>query len=122
MKIRVYIGADPSTSQLFEDVDKVIDGTGNLTGTLDSNRKLVLMRQRKIPENSEITTKDPTYYTIAVFNVWTFWKMLPEDTKECERCGCSIIGDHKNKDGQILCTTCEEDAKKHQSDRNAKYK
>lgn len=110
MKIRVYISADPRTSHLFTNIDKVKDGTNS--AVVEGHCKLVLLRKtgrkedlmngfdKKVGDQDELET-------IAVFNVWTFWRMLPEDTKKCEECGCSVIGDHKNSEGQILCTTCE---------------
>jgi len=117
MKIRVYISADPDTSQLFEDVDKVIDGVNDSSGiSSERNPKLVLLRKTGNKENlvngfRQKVGEQDQMETIAVFNLWTFWKLLPDDGKKCEKCGCSIIGDHKNSEGKILCTTCDDKEK-----------
>jgi hypothetical protein len=61
MKVRVYISA--SESYLFENVDKISDGTNEISSS--TTRKLVLMRKSK---------KGVEYYAIAVFNQWQHWK------------------------------------------------
>lgn len=73
MKIRVYV--DAKNDFLFEDIDKVIYGVRDSIPVTDKIAgRLVLMRKRKVPENAEITTKEPTVDTVAVFNTWMFWK------------------------------------------------
>jgi hypothetical protein len=39
----------------------------------------------------------------------------------CQKCGCSVIGNHKNGEGKILCTTCEDNIEKHKPDRDKHY-
>lgn len=76
MKIRVYVTADAKDSYLFDNIDQVKDGTNELGST--ANRKLVLMRKTGKEEGSR-----DYYKTIAVFNVWMFWREV-ELTKEIE--------------------------------------
>ena len=90
MKVRVYV--DARNDFLFENIDKVIDGVRDSAVVSEKVAgRLVLMRQRKIPKNAEITTKEPISDTVAVFNQWIFWKQVDEpqnqssemlDTKE----------------------------------------
>ena len=87
MKIRVWIDTDPRSSHLFENVDKVIDGTGNATHMVSiegENRKLVLMRERYASKNATATSKDVPYDTIAVFNHWTFWRLIGDEEQKEE--------------------------------------
>lgn len=65
--------------------DKVIDETGSHgSGSLEQDRKLVIMKNvTKVEhENSGGCTKRDVLETIAVFNHWSFWRVIPDDKKD----------------------------------------
>lgn len=92
MKIEVMVDKDNTHFSYKFDCDKVIDGSrARVTGGgTDDNAKLVILKKvdEKTRERTDthIDGKD-TMETIAVFNCWTFWRIIPEDAKKCSRCG-----------------------------------
>lgn len=88
--------------------DKVIDGNREAQNTIDNSGKLVILRKTKHAENAEATSKDTLYETIAVFNVWTFWRIIedkcdaPKD-RICLHCAKPF----KDNDGESrFCPAC----------------
>jgi hypothetical protein len=73
MKIEVMVDKDNTHFSYKFDCDKVIDGTSS--GMAERSPKLVIMRFDKKAKGEE----SRAYETIAVFNIWTFWRIIPDE-------------------------------------------
>lgn len=112
MKIEVMVDKDNTHFSYMFDCDKVKDGSHDgVMRPQDDNGKLVIMKNvRDIDRTSgkpmvipKIGANDtemvPTYKleTIAVFNVWTFWRKIPDKAVRCGYCGRFEVMDKNNK-------------------------
>lgn len=90
MKMEVMVDKDNTHFSYKFDCDKVIDGSkSRITGGgADDNAKLVILKDDK---------------TIAVFNVWTFWRIIEDNAEKCKTCGRF---EKLGKDGR--CQKCQE--------------
>lgn len=98
MKIEVMVDKDNTHFSYKFDCDNVIDGTGSrATGPLDTDRKLVILK--KIPKPKEQSSEDYEKYgkfkTVAVFNYWTFWRVIDNS---------DVIGYYQTLSGKIPLT------------------
>lgn len=78
------------------DCDKVIDGTKSRVtgGGVDTDAKLVILKYRE-QTSTKCTTETPIFDTIAVFNVWTFWRVIKDK---------DVIGYYQTQSGRIPLT------------------
>lgn len=82
MKIEVMVDKDNTHFSYKFDCDKVIDGTNN---SASSDNKLVILKKNEKKERE----------TIAVFNVWTFWRIIDNG---------DVIGYYQTLSGRIPLT------------------
>jgi len=107
MKIEVMVDKDNTHFSYKFDCDKVIDGSreGRMRPQ-DDNGKLVVMKKTGKKEKREqggSSIEVDVMETVAVFNHWTFWRVIENDAEKCKTCGRF---EKLNKDGH--CQKCQE--------------
>jgi hypothetical protein len=101
MRIEVVVDKEGRHFSYEFDCDRIIDGTRSCT-TNEGGGKLVIMKESK-NKSTTATSTDVIYGTVAVFNIWTFWriiekKKLEKKVRTCQHCGKDFETDSEGEE------------------------